>query len=204
MPGRLDHLVVTGETLAAAAAHVEATLGLDMAPGGAHAAMGTHNRLLSLGAADYLEAIAIDPGAPAPAWPRWFGLDARPGSPRLAAWALRVTDLDAVLADAPTGIGAPMALTRGAYRWRLTVPETGVQPFDGVFPALIEWDGAPPAPALPDHGARLVSLELSHPRAGALGWMLSLLLEDDRVVVREGKPKLTTVIHTAAGDVVLT
>jgi hypothetical protein len=37
--------------------------------------MGTHNRLLKLGEGFYLELIAIDPQAPPPGRPRWFGLD---------------------------------------------------------------------------------------------------------------------------------
>lgn len=204
MPGRLDHLVVTGASLEAATAHVETVLGLETAPGGTHAVMGTHNRLLSLGQQDYLEALAIDPDGPAPVHARWFGLDKRSGPPRLAAWALRVPDLDAALAEAPDGIGKALAVSRGDYRWRLTVPDTGVQPFDGLFPALIEWQGETPAPALPDVGARLVSLTLSHPQAGALGWALSMLSSDDRLIVREGPPGLSALIHTPEGEKVLT
>lgn len=203
MPGILDHLVVTAGTLDTAAAHVEKSLGLPMGPGGTHAAMGTHNRLLSLGAADYLEALAINPEAPPPGHARWFGLDHRGGPGRLAGWALRVRDLDAVLEDAPAGIGAPLPLTRGVLRWRITVPADGVQPFDGLFPALIEWQGETPAAALPDVGARLITLVLSHPAAGALGWALSMLTGDDRLIVREGPPGLRALIHTPAGEKVL-
>lgn len=204
MPRKLDHLVVTADTLEAAADHVATTLGIKTAGGGAHPAMGTHNRLLSLGPRAYLEALAIDPDAEAPDHARWFGLDSRAGPPRLAAWALRVPDIEAALAEAPEGMGAPMALARGPYRWRISVPRSGVQPFDGLFPALIEWQGEMPAPALPDEGARLVSLTLSHPRAGALGWALSMLTEDDRLIVREGPAGLTALIHTPDGDKVLT
>lgn len=203
MADRFDHLVVTASTLEAAADHVAEALGHAPVAGGRHAAMGTHNRLLSLGPQDYVEALAIDPAAPAPGHARWFGLDQRSGPPRLAAWALRVADLDAALTEAPEGMGAPMALERGPYRWRITVPEDGRQPFDGLFPALIEWHGETPAPALPDLGARLVTLTLTHPRAGALGWALSMLTSDDRLVVREGPAGLAALIHTAGGERVL-
>ncbi len=47
-----------------------ATLGIAPGPGGVHPFMGTHNRLLRLGPRLYLELIAIDPDAPAPAQPR--------------------------------------------------------------------------------------------------------------------------------------
>lgn len=203
MPGLIDHLVVTADRLSAASALVETELGLATAPGGDHAAMGTHNRLLSLGPLDYVEALAIDPEAPPPAGARWFGLDRREGPARLAAWALRVPDLDAAIAEAPEGIGAPIELERGDYRWRISLPESGVLPFDGLFPALIEWQGPMPAAALDDHGARLVSLSLSHPRAGALGWALSMLSSDDRLVVREGPAGLSALIHTPEGEKVL-
>ncbi|GKY88337.1 VOC family protein [Sinisalibacter aestuarii] len=203
MTGRIDHLVVTAQTLAAATAHAEAALALGLGAGGAHEKMGTHNRLLSLGAEDYLEAIAPDPAATAPAHPRWFGLDA-PGAPRLSHWVLRVEDMEAALAEAPEEIGPAVAMERGPYRWRITVPGAGGPPFGGMFPALIAWDTPPPAPALPDAGARLVRLSVSHPRAGALGWALSMLTSDDRLVVHEGPAGLSALIHTSAGERMLT
>jgi len=203
MPGLIDHLVISADRLSAASALVETTLGAAMSPGGTHAAMGTHNRLLSLGPDDYIEALAVDPDAPAPSCARWFGLDHREGPARLAGWALRVPDLETALTDAPDEIGDPIEVTRGDYRWRISLPESGILPFDGVFPALIEWLGPMPAAALEDHGARLVSLSLSHPRAGALGWALSMLSSDDRLVVREGAAGLTALIHTPEGEKVL-
>jgi hypothetical protein len=203
MSGVLDHLVVAGESLDAATAHVEGVLGLEMGGGGSHPTMGTHNRLLSLGAADYLETLAIEPGAPAPIRPRWFGLDRFSGSPRLVGWALRVDDLDEAVAAASEGVGRPVAARRGPYAWRITLAETGESPFGGLCPALIAWDSAPPAPDLPDVGARLVSLTLTHPRAGALGWALSQLTDDDRVTIHEGPVALRAVIHTPSGEKVL-
>ncbi|MEZ5769553.1 MAG: VOC family protein [Paracoccaceae bacterium] len=208
MQTAIDHLVVAGATLDAATAHVEQALGMRTMPGGCHAAMATHNRLLSLGSRTYLEALAPDPDAAPPEGARWFGLDrfaADPGAPpRLVSWALRVRNIDAACAEAPDGIGAPREMTRGSYSWRITIPETGIQPFDGVFPALIAWDGADPARALPDPGLRLISLTLRHPDAGRLGWALSMLTDDDRVTVRAGPPGLTALIHTEAGERVLT
>lgn len=200
----IDHLVVTGATLDAANACVENALGLGTVPGGRHARMGTHNRLLSLGPDTYLEALAPDPEAPAPGRPRWFGLDRYGPDPQappgLAAWALRVPDIDAALAQAPDGIGPAQAMARGAYRWQITIPEDGQQPFDGVFPALIAWTGDTPADALPDTGARLISLTLSHPDAGRLGWALSMLTSDDRVTVRAGPVGLSALILTDQGE----
>ena len=57
----LDHIAVSGETLAAAIDAVATTLGASMQPGGQHDVFGTHNALLGLEDGLYLEAIAIDP-----------------------------------------------------------------------------------------------------------------------------------------------
>ena len=69
-PCALDHLVVLCASLADGEAWCQATLGLAPGPGGRHALMGTHNRLLLLAgegmAPAYLELIAIDPDAPVP------------------------------------------------------------------------------------------------------------------------------------------
>ncbi len=76
--------------LADGVAWVEATLGVPMQPGGRHPTMGTHNALLRLGRSAYLEVIAIDPDAPPPSRPRWYGLDdLAPDAPaRLATWVV--------------------------------------------------------------------------------------------------------------------
>src|SRR5258706_5086926 len=71
----LDHVVVAARTLDEGSDWIEARLGVRPVPGGKHALMGTHNRLLGLGKRVYLEGIAIDPGAPKPARARWFSLD---------------------------------------------------------------------------------------------------------------------------------
>jgi hypothetical protein len=81
--------------------------------------MATWNRVGAFTASEYLEVIAPDPAAPPPGRPRWFGLDAPCGKRRLAAWIVRVPDLDAAIADAPWEAGAPVALARGDLRWRL-------------------------------------------------------------------------------------
>src|SRR4051812_37960102 len=107
MPRELDHLVVAARTLDEGAAWVEERLGVRPLPGGAHALMGTHNALLSLGPGMFLEVLAIDPAAPRPARPRWFSLDT-PGmqallarGPALIHWVDRVPDIEAALAGYP-------------------------------------------------------------------------------------------------------
>lgn len=180
---RIDHLAVVATRLEDGVAAVERLLEVPMAGGGKHPLMSTHNRLLSLGDL-YLEVIAADPEAPAPGRPRWFDMDRFAGPPRLTNWIAGCDDLAAEVALGPQGIGQPIALARGDYRWQMAVPEDGRLPFDGAFPALIQWEGtAHPAPALPDHGLRLSRLEIGHPEAPALEEALSGRLIDPRVVV---------------------
>ncbi|MBD1206284.1 MAG: VOC family protein [Rhodobacteraceae bacterium] len=201
---RLDHLAISCLALEEGAAAVEAALGLPLAPGGQHAHMATHNRLLSLGPDLYLEVIAPDPAQARPAWPRWFDLDRFTGPPRLTNWICATDDMEAALRQAPPGTGTPVALARGDFRWRMAVPETGILPFDNRYPALIQWEGAAhPAPRLPDHGARLVRLEVTHPDAAALRAALARL-DDPRVVITQGPPALRATISTPQGDRVLT
>lgn len=199
---RLDHLAVAAQTLAEGVAFVEASLGVRMAGGGAHGHMGTHNRLLSLGDL-YLEVIAVDPAAQAPAWPRWFDLDRFAGPPRLANWVVACDDLEVALAASPPGAGVPVALSRGDYRWRMAVPGDGRLPFDGGFPALIAWQGAlHPAAALPESGVRLEALEIRHPEAAALRAALAGLA-DGRVRVMAGPVGMRAVFATPSGTRVL-
>lgn len=180
---RIDHLAVVAGRLENGVAEVERLLGVPLAGGGKHPMMGTHNRLLGLGDI-YLEVIAVDPDAPAPTRPRWFDMDRFRGPPRLANWVAGCDDLTAEVALGPDGIGQPLALQRGDYRWQMAVPEDGQLPFDGAFPALIQWEGAAhPARALPDLGLRLTRLEIAHPMAPALRLALAGRLADPRIVI---------------------
>ncbi len=201
----IDHLAIGATDLATGAEAIATALGVPLDPGGVHVTMGTHNRLLSLGPREYLEVIAIDPAAAAPARPRWFGLDAFAGAPRPVAWVLAGTEIEAGLALAPPGVGAPVALSRGDLRWELTIPDDGQLPFGGVFPALIRWDGpAHPAARLPDRGVRLTGITLHHPEVEALRTALAPLIRDTRVTVEAGDaPRITFAFSTPAGPRVL-
>lgn len=60
----LDHITVVARSLDEGVAHVCDALGIKMPSGGAHPAMGTHNRLMALGPGFFLEVIAVDPDVP--------------------------------------------------------------------------------------------------------------------------------------------
>ena len=184
----LDHLAVTAPALQAGVDWVYQVLGVAPDGGGEHPAMGTHNRLLRLGESTYLEVIAINPAAPTPDRPRWFGLDALTpdAPPRLRTWIARSDDIVASLAAAGEMLGTVTPMGRGALQWLITIPDDGKPTMGGVAPALIQWQGVLPHPAtgLPDHGLRLRALELLHPRPHRVMALLQALGVQGPVQVR--------------------
>ena len=173
----LDHLIIGAQSLQQGAEWCERVLGATPALGGKHVTMGTHNRLLAIGSAEfpraYLEIISIDPQAPAPAQPRWFGLDdaqlqARLDErPRLLHVVARSTPLDDTLAalaalgvDAGRAVAAERASPQGLYRWRIAGRADGRLLFGGALPTLIEWQGMHPTDHLPSVGVALRALQL--------------------------------------------
>ncbi len=200
-----DHLTVTAPTLAAGAAYVRDALGVELQPGGRHPAMGTHNLLLSLGGASFLEVIAIDPDAPRPSRPRWFGLDSSgPQSPpRLAAWVVRTRSIHESLAGYASVFGSVEPISRGALSWLITVQRDGSLPLAGAAPSLIQWNSDPhPALSLESAGCALAGLEVCHPEPEQVRAILSAIdfESGDRVRVgRGGRPGLVAVLSTPNG-----
>lgn len=197
---RLDHIAVAGETLEDAREYVENALGVRLQPGGTHDIFFTHNALLGLSDELYLEAIAINPEAPKPARPRWFDLDRFSGVPRLTNWICQTGDMETALKQGLVGWGAPVALQRGALKWRMAVPDTGVLPFDNCAPALIQWETPQhPAETLEESGVRLTRLIVFHPEADALKAAIKPLIQDDRVVFEAGPCQLHAQFETPNG-----
>lgn len=174
MTARLDHLVIAAASLEEGRAWVLRRLGVDVPPGGRHPRMGTVNAVLRISALDdpvYLEVIAIDPEAPPPDRPRWFGLDDFAGPPRLVHWVARSDGLEADVARATHPPGTIHPMTRGALSWRITIPDDGHLPGEGLLPTLIQWPGGQPHPAthmVDGGGVRLLGLELQAPDPGGL------------------------------------
>lgn len=134
---------------------------------GRHDGRGTRNFLLGLGDGGYLEIIGPDHDQPTPALPRPFGIDALT-EPRLITWAVRVTDIDAAVAEARAAgydPGAASDMSREtpdgqSLRWRLTLSRDGSH--TGVVPFLIDWGAtAHPSASLPQ--VTLRGLEAVHP-----------------------------------------
>lgn len=199
----IDHLTVTAPSLAAGAEFVRDTLGVAPQPGGEHPRMGTHNLLLRLGDALFLEVIAANPAAPAPGRPRWFALDElTPQSvPTLATWVARTADIRAAAAASTEALGAIEPMSRGALDWLITIPADGALPLGGVAPALIEWHtDQHPATGLQDHGLALAGLELCHPDPERVTRLLrSLGLADAVTVSAAAKPAVVAHIDTPQG-----
>lgn len=196
----LDHIAISGETLAEARDLVEDALGVPMQPGGRHAVFHTHNALLGLEDGLYLEAIAIDPDAPAPERPRWFDLDRFEGPPRLTNWICRTSNLSEILEQVPIDLGQPIDLQRGDLRWQMAVPADGVLPYDNCAPAVIAWQGGQhPAARLKSQGIRLRELVILHPQIGILADYLRPYLSDPRVAFEMGAPACVAVFDTPHG-----
>lgn len=197
----LDHIAVAGATLEEATDAVEAALGVRLQKGGEHDVFFTHNTLLGLEDGLYLEAIAINPAAPAPDCPRWFDLDRFTGPPRLTNWICRTDDLAGIVPELAPGVGRAVSLQRGDLRWKMAVPDTGVLPFNNLHPAVIEWGtDLHPANMLEASGCRLKRLVVAHPLGRELRGILDPYLDDPRVVIETGEgPALMAEFDTPHG-----
>ncbi|MDB5808343.1 MAG: hypothetical protein JWN94_465 [Betaproteobacteria bacterium] len=188
-----DHLVVGARTLEQGVAFIEDLLGAAPQTGGRHLAMGTHNKVLRLGARSYLEVIAIDPAGVAPARPRWFGLDDEAvrerlrESPRLLTWAARTPDIQGAVRRCEMSPGAIHPMTRGSYQWRITIPDDGALVCAGLMPTLIQWDcAAHPADNLHNSGCSLIKIEGAHPESARIATALGASALDQLIKVRSG------------------
>jgi hypothetical protein len=210
MKTAFDHLVFGAARLDEGARWLEERLGVPLSPGGEHAKMGTHNRLLRLSSSSYLELIAVNPAAPAPSQPRWFDLDA-PGmatqlrTPRLLTWAASAKGLPDPAFSAAYDPGKVHAMSRNGLSWLITIRSDGSRPEGGVLPSLIEWpEGIHPAAALPDRGVALKGLELRVPDLDrAEGALRSIGLDksqsDIRVIRDQVRPGLRAILETPRG-----
>jgi hypothetical protein len=203
----LDHLVITAPTLAAGTAWAESILGVTLQAGGEHQRMATHNALLRLGNAAYLEVIAPNPAAPPPNQPRWFELDRIEADalPRLVTWVARTEDIASTTTRCRTQFGDIEPMSRGALNWLITIPPQGAFIAGGMIPMLIEWHADKhPASGLEDKGCRLKGLDLFHPEVDLVAETLGCLAFRGEVVMHQlptgERPYLVAVIETPKGS----
>jgi len=206
-----DHLVLAAATLADGIDYVASITGAVAQPGGKHVAMGTHNALLRLGEKLYLEIIAIDPAGAKPAHARWFGLDAVAlqselmEQPRLIHWVARTDDIETASRTCGIDLGPVHAMSRGDYRWRITIPDDGALPARGVVPTLIQWDVAThPADRLKHANVSLLELAGTHPDPTTIRAALARLgLERALRVSFDRETRLAAMLRTPNGVVTL-
>jgi Glyoxalase-like domain len=207
----LDHIVVGATALEEGVKHVEDVLGVTLSDGGKHGFMGTHNKVLRLGAGVYLEVIAIDRASPAPLRPRWFSLDSPEfqdsliGNPRIIHWVVRTRNIEQAVAQIECANHPIISASRGALKWKITIPDDGSLLFDGAFPTLIEWtEGAHVSEQMADKGCKLAGLKIEHPRTAEISALLQLHFQDDRVALKQASStSISAVIATPAGPRIL-
>jgi hypothetical protein len=201
----LDHITIIAPALAEGIDHVRACLDIDVPFGTKHPEMGTHNHRLRLGETVYLEIIAVDPDAPRPSRPRWFGLDDTSAvrrhwqnGERLRAWVARTDDIDAVLAAHGDLLGETMRI---GQRSQFSVLGDGRLPRDGVLPCVIDRAGqSPPSVTMVDLGARLRELVLEHPSPAEITALYGNLGIKGAPRVQEGpRIRFVATIETAQG-----
>ncbi len=209
----IDHLVFGCDYLQNGTSYLEQALGVGLSPGGQHALMATHNRLLKLQDAIYLEAIAIDHEAVQKhgdiGRKRWFSLDEDrtkkrlAQSPRPLTWVVAVDDIHDAASKCGYDVGKITTMTRGDLEWMLTIAENGTLVEDGLLPGLIQWPGGRnPANKLPESGTRLQRLILQHPQPDVIGQIIDQLGIDGPVEVKLGPANLIFEMQTNAGELV--
>ena len=219
-PARIDHLVVVADTLEQGSAWCERTLGVAPGPGGEHALMGTHNRLLRIATVDYprayFEVIARNPASDGPQQGRrrWFDMDdpalntsVREQGPRLAHWVVQVPDVRAAVGalarlgiDRGEVVQTSRPTPRGLLQWQITIRSDGQRLFDGCLPTLIEWGDVHPAATMPESGVTLHGLAVTHPEAALLSRAFAAIgLEGVRV--EQGPSNLCATLLTPTGTV---
>jgi hypothetical protein len=173
--------------------------------------MGTHNALLRLSERAFLEILAIDPEGTKPSRPRWFDLDnialqaELTERPRLIHWVARTEGIEGVAASCPIPLGTVHPMSRGNYRWRITIPDDGSLPAKGIVPTLIEWDVPQhPAESLPKSSVSLMSVAATHPEPASIRAALAALGVSDAVqVTYDRDTRLAAMLRTPRGIVTL-
>ncbi|MBA2696188.1 MAG: VOC family protein [Actinobacteria bacterium] len=211
MTAPLDHLVLGVPDFAEGLEHVTRVTGARPIDGGHHPGQGTRNAVLRLGRECYLEVLGPDRDQPRPAERLRFGLDDL-DQPRLVAWCVPATDLDArverarALGFAPTGVVAMSRQVPGGAPLRWRVAGLGLGPrgrgLGGVVPFLIDWGQSPhPAHGAPDL-VQLRRFSVLHPDPLLAERVLSSL--GFRPAIKQAvRPGLEAILDTPEGQVTI-
>jgi hypothetical protein len=199
----LDHLMWVVPDLRKGIDELERRSGARAIPGGAHPSMGTANAILGMGPGVYLEVLGPDPAL---IEPNGFGAAlASELSPRLASWAVRTDDIDALCA-ALTTAGWPASantMTRTlpdgtTLEWRLAMlPGRAMADH---WPFVIDWGTSPHPSEGSSSACRLRSLRVADPDPSELRRVLDVL-DINGVEVGEGAGAVRATLATPNGAV---
>ncbi len=214
MNTQLDHLVIGAATLEQGIAYVKQTLGVDIPYGGQHNTLGTHNHLMQLGPALFLEVIAINPDGEPINRPRWYGLDdphvakQLQTKPSLLTWVVNTDNLSHYLRSANQSFGRRTPISRDHLNWLFGLPEDGRLLAGGMLPYVMQWQtNEHPASKMTDCGCRLEHLEIFHPQAAWLETALRSIQAERLVKVialnHNKAPYLTATLSSPNGMVKL-
>ena len=210
----IDHIVIGAANLEKATEKVESLLQTKFSTSGKHSLMATHNRLARLQNSAYMEIIATDPTATFPKSctreKRWFSLDSSKTKRRFSlgpqplCWVVAVNNIEQAASNCGYEPGRVTEMSRGDFRWKLTVPDSGELSENGVLPVLIEWPNAKnPAQMMPKSGLILKQLLLSHPNPNSIERILSELDISGPIDVKLGNPALQFSFEKSDGSNVL-
>ena len=210
----IDHIVIGAANLEKATEKVEGLLQTKFSTSGKHSLMATHNRLARLQNSAYMEIIAIDPSASFPKScfqeKRWFSLDSSTTQRRLSkgpqplCWVVAVNNIEQFASNCGYSPGRVTEMSRGDFRWKLTVPNDGDLSEGGVLPVLIEWpNGKNPAEAMPKSDLLLKQITLFHPSPDFIERILSAMDIAGPINIELGEPAIQFTFKTPNGNNVL-
>ena len=207
----IDHIVIGAANLEKATKKVEGLLKTTFSTSGNHASMATHNRLLKLQNSIYMEVIAIDPSASflksCTREKRWFSLDSSKTKRRLSlapqplCWVVAVNNIEKTASNCGYEPGRITEMSRGDFRWKLTVPDSGELSEGGVLPVLIEWPkGKNPADVMPESNLALKQITLFHPSPAFIKHILSAMDIAGPITIKFGEPAIQFTLKTPNGN----
>jgi hypothetical protein len=210
----IDHIVIGAANLEKATEKVEGLLQTKFSTSGKHSLMATHNRLVRLQNSAYMEIIAIDPSASFPKScfqeQRWFSLDSATTQRRLTTapqplcWVVAVNNIEQFASNCGYSPGRVTEMSRGDFRWKLTVPNNGDLSEGGILPVLIEWPkGKNPAEAMPESNLVLKQITLFHPSPDFIEPILCAMDIAGPINIKLGEPAIQFTFKTPNGNTVL-
>ncbi len=205
---QIDHFVIAAATLEQGVNYLQSQLNVKIPYGGSHPKMGTHNHLMNLGDT-FLEIIAVNPDITPVRTPRWYNLDSPElqqqlkKSPKLITWVIRTSNIEQAVKQTNIPVGGIETVSRGSLTWKITIPEDGSLPEQGIFPTLIQWpDTIRPWENMQNLGYKFTELNVIHDKPDFINNELqNLSLNSEKIGITENKtPSLLLTLKDAEGQ----